>query len=146
MSILSKLCESASATVPFDQAKPIINYEERRNLSRSRDHQQLFEDREREIEREILGPPMIEGLDISKKPKRRRQEEVIEPTIKKSLIDEDTDSIKPRKSSSGLFSKICSLAESKVSGSELSEGDVWTPPAKTESVKKKKKKVKRAEK
>ena len=80
MSILSKLCESASATVPFDQAKPIVNYEERRNISRSRDHQQFFEEQEREIERDILGPPMIEGLSTGK-PKRRRQEEVVEPVV-----------------------------------------------------------------
>ena len=108
MSILKSLIESASATIPFADAKPVSIYKQREPLF---DNSRMEEEIQREKEDEgFLN--RIEGL--GKKKKKKHKVEESSKISKKVLTDED-DIIVSNKKSSGLFSTICSKSESKES-------------------------------
>lgn len=115
MSLIKRLIEESSQSIPFDQAKPIVNYEERRKMSRH--NSKYYEELEREMEREILGPPVIEGLERRPKKKIKKVNEVKlkDKKVKKSKVNLGDDIIKPKKSGPSLLSRLCDQAESKSS-------------------------------
>jgi hypothetical protein len=158
MSIFKSLVEQASATIPFDQARPVRSYDD---YKRSDSRQQLVEqqEREREIEDEQF-MCKIEGLAGSGKKKRKIEEVVVKTKSSglPSFMEDDTSINKvtteefkrPATSNIGLFSSICQKSESKEEGSmKFSKRDDESkiefpdePKVKDESltVKKKKKK------
>ena len=117
MSILKSLIESASATIPFADAKPVSIYKQREPLF---DNSRIEEELAREKEDEgFLN--RIEGLGKKMKKKHKVEES---SKISKKVFSEDDDIIVTTKKSSGLFSTICSKSESKESDiSDIPEDD-----------------------
>ena len=121
MSIFKSLVEQASATIPFDQARPVRSYDD---YKKSDSRQQLIEqqEREREIEDEQF-MVKIEGLSNSGKKKRRVEETVVKTKSSglPSFMEDETPVAKvnteefkrPATSNIGLFSSICKKSESK---------------------------------
>jgi hypothetical protein len=106
VSILKSLIESASATIPFADAKPVSIYKQREPLF---DNSRIEEELAREKEDEgFLN--RIEGLGKRKKKKHKVEES---SKISKKVFSEEDDTIVTTKKSSGLFSTICSKSESK---------------------------------
>lgn len=113
MSILSQICEQASATIPFDKAQPIRRYDrdyvaQQQALA----EQQLKEELAREAE-----DTQIEGFKSSKK--KQVEEKTVPKKLKHkrpSFMGEDKNSkVEPTqvKKINNLLSKICSGFDTK---------------------------------
>lgn len=129
MSIFSQIVEQASATMPFDQAKPVKIYNNKEEIERQ---QRIAEELERELENEQVSST-IEGLSSKSKPKNKKniKEEITPkkttknkswgnfmdedalPSFKEETEDEHQDVRSQAHKINGLLSKLCEGYESR---------------------------------